>query len=144
MIYSLQPCAVNDPELEQLWQTLSAQLQQITGDDGRSSFSAVDQQQQAYLLRNEQRAVACCAIRAHAPGVVELKRMYSSVRGAGGYLLREIEQQCRELGYQRIILSTRKVNTRAVGFYQYMGYLPCQPYGKYRETDLFVCLAKTL
>ncbi|AJQ93034.1 GNAT family N-acetyltransferase [Gynuella sunshinyii] len=143
-MFSVESCPPDHPELQVLMDELSQTLQRMTGDDGRGSFVAEDLAQQGYLLRVQEQAVGCCVVRSHAPGVAELKRMYSRIPGGGRALLIPVEQATLQYGYQKLILATRQVNHNAISFYHKMGYRHCEPYGKYRSSDVSICMEKIL
>ena len=65
-------------------------------------------------------------------------------RGVGSAILEYLEQQARMLGYSQMVLETRKVNHKAVAFYQSKGYAVTDNYGKYVGNDLAVCFLKAL
>ncbi|WP_428241436.1 GNAT family N-acetyltransferase [Gynuella sp.] len=143
-MFRVESCPPNHPELRILMDELSQTLQRLTGDDGRGSFVAEDLAQQGYLLKTQEQAVGCCVVRPHAPGIAELKRMYSRISGGGRALLVSVEQAALQDGYQKLILATRQVNHKAISFYHKMGYRHCEPYGKYRSSNVSVCMEKIL
>src|SRR4026207_44089 len=63
-----------------------------------------------FLAREDGAAVACGALRRHADGVGEVKRMYTlpshQGRGIGGLILGEIETLARKEGFARPVLAT--------------------------------------
>ncbi len=138
------------PDAAALIEELSAALEAITGDSGRSSFDADDVRgagAQFALARNaDGLAIGCGAFRPLADGVAELKRMYARPgnRGAGSALLAFIEAEATAHGYRALWLATRVVNQRAVGFYRARGYVTIPNYGKYAGRADSVCLAKPL
>lgn len=138
------------PDAAALIAELSASLQLITGDSGKSSFDAGDVRMAGacfVVARDEGgHAAGCGALRPLADGVAELKRMYARPgnRGAGSALLAFLEAEAAALGYRAMWLSTRAVNARAVGFYRARGYIAIPNYGKYAGRTDSVCLAKTL
>jgi GNAT superfamily N-acetyltransferase len=138
------------PDAAALIEELSAALEVITGDSGKSSFDADDVRGSGALFAvardADGLAVGCGAIRPLSGGVAELKRMYARPgnRGAGSALLAFLEVQAAALEYRAVWLSTRAVNTRAVGFYRARGYLAIPNYGKYTGRTDSVCLAKPL
>ncbi|WP_164887217.1 GNAT family N-acetyltransferase [Hahella sp. KA22] len=140
-------CSPRDPMAATLVEALSQVLRNLTGDDGRSSFSEADVETPnsafVVLSRNGE-PVACGALRPLQDDCAEIKRMYSRLSGGGLVVLRALERRARELGYREICLSTRKINDRAIAFYRKHGYVIGEPYGKYRETDLSVCFSKRL
>ncbi len=137
----------HEVEAQQLIEELSTVLHGITGDDGKSSFVEEqfnpDQDVFVVALLNG-KPVGCGAFRAHSARTCEIKRMYSKVHGVGTALLQHLEETAVEFGYTQAILSTRRVNTQAVTFYQRHGYQESTPYGKYRGSAISVCFGKAL
>ncbi len=126
---------------------LNTALSQITQDSGAGSFCAsafAPERDGCIVVYDEAKPVACGVFRYHAEQVCELKRMYSKVSGAGGYLLRELEQGAREKGYQYVVLSTRRANHKALGFYQHHHYVEAPAYGQYVGVERSICLSKRL
>ncbi|MEZ4594348.1 MAG: GNAT family N-acetyltransferase [Chloroflexota bacterium] len=137
----------DDPAARLLVAQLNATLQTLTGDDGSSSYSpeAFDVAKDAFVvLEREGTAVACGALRWLENKTWEIKRMYSTVPGGGGHLLQVLEAKAAALGCEKLVLSTRIVNTQAVQFYLRHGYVEVAPYGKYTQTQGSVCLGKML
>ncbi|HEU4372082.1 MAG TPA: GNAT family N-acetyltransferase [Telluria sp.] len=138
------------PDAVALTEELSAALEGITGDSGKSSFDADDVRGAGALFAvardADGRAVGCGAIRPLSAGVAELKRMYARPgnRGAGSAVLAFLEAQAAALEYRALWLSTRAVNVRAVGFYRARGYISIPNYGKYADRTDSVCFAKPL
>lgn len=137
----------DDPEFLSLVAELNLALSQITNDSGESSFTpqAFNPKTDACIvLSSNGTAVACGVFRFHDRQSCELKRMYSKQRGAGSYLIRQLEACAIRKGYRQAVLSTRRVNTQAVGFYQHQGYRECGAYGKYVDAPESICLSKVL
>lgn len=138
------------PDAAALIEELSAALEVITGDSGKSSFDAADVRGAgacfAVARTADGVAVGCGAIRPLSDGVAELKRMYARPGnpGVGSALLVFLEAQAAALEYRAIWLSTRAVNQRAIGFYRAQGYVTIPNYGKYAGRAESVCLAKQL
>jgi ribosomal protein S18 acetylase RimI-like enzyme len=136
------------PDATALVDELSAALAAITGDSGRSSFDPADVRMPGarfLVARNAQgQAVGCVALRPHAYGVAELKRMYARPGnpGTGSALLAFVEREAAALGYSAIWLETRVVNERAVRFYRERGYRVIPNYGKYAGRAEAVCMAR--
>ncbi|WP_047043157.1 GNAT family N-acetyltransferase [Vibrio mexicanus] len=126
---------------------LNSVLTQITSDSGENSFvsDAFDSSKDGCIvvyLNNV--AVGCGVFRYHESEVCELKRMYSSKPGAGSYLLKQLECYAIEKGYRKAVLSTRRVNSKAVRFYERNSYSESCAYGKYVGTSRSICLSKKL
>lgn len=137
-------CAI--PLLDQLSGTLAA----ITGDSGRSSFDPRDMDQPHSLFvvafTDENMAVGCGAYRPLMPGIAELKRMYAApeTKGVGVAILQYLEKKAAQDGYAALWLETRKVNNRAVRFYERHGYAVIDNFGKYAGRNDAVCFARQL
>jgi len=145
-------CAPVDPdcgEARALIAELDAALAAICGDSGAKSFDADDVRgpQSVFLLARDATgsAIGCGALRLLEGDVAEVKRMYARPgSGAGVRLLGELEQRASAFGYREIWLETRKVNVRAVAFYERHGYRVIPNYGKYVGREDAICLGKIL
>ncbi|CDT90969.1 putative Acyl-CoA N-acyltransferase [Vibrio coralliirubri] len=137
----------NHRDFKSLIVELNSSLNQITNGTGESSFvsDAFDPSKDGCIVvyLNDS-AVACGVFRYHESEVCELKRMYSSKAGAGSYLLKQLECLAIEKGYRKAILSTRRVNSKAVSFYCRHAYSESRAYGKYVGVDRSICFSKTL
>jgi len=132
---------------------LDTALAAITGDSGASSFDANDVRGPGavFLLAwdSQGKAVGCGALRpldAALPGQAgEIKRMYAQPgSGAGVHLLAALQQHALDYSYRELLLSTRRVNARAVDFYRRHGYSDVAPYGRYIDRPASVCLGRSL
>lgn len=141
------PTSVDSRMLTEL---LSAELATITGNNGKSHFNPQDvsgsRAMWAIAKDENNQPVGCGAFRPLSATTAELKRMFSSraYPGTGTALLCWLEDAARALGYQQLWLETRKINTRAVQFYQKHGYVPIDNYGPYIGRDEAICFAKQL
>ena len=137
-------------EARLLMDEMSEVLAGITGDGGRASFDAADMQapRALFVIARDGAGglLGCAALRPLDGGAAELKRMYARPggKGVGAALLAHMEQQARALGYLALHLETRRVNSRAVSFYQRHGYQTIPNYGKYIGVEHAICLGKTL
>jgi len=133
-----------------LIELLSAELAAITGDNGKSHFTAEamsgDKALWALAKNSQGKAIGCGAIRPLTQKIAELKRMFSdrSVSGVGGALLTFLEKSAKELGYIELRLETRRINYRAVNFYEKNGYIRIENYGPYIGRTDAVCFSKAL
>lgn len=87
----------------------------------------------AFLVLYEgDRAVACGGVKALAPGVAEIKRMFVAPeargRGHGRRLLAALEDEARALGHRRIVLDTAAPLAEAEALYRSAGYERIAPY----------------
>ena len=128
---------------------LDAALAAITGDSGASSFDLQDCRGPgaAFVIAYDGQglAVGCGAVRPLEGDVGEVKRMYARPgSGAGAQILAELERLAAQCGYRALWLSTRRVNTRAVGFYARHGYVEVAPYGRYAGRAVSICMGRDL
>jgi GNAT superfamily N-acetyltransferase len=136
------------PEAQELLASLSQTLQQITGSSGTASFDVNDVKGEGACFAVGRLSsgvpVACGALRPLQPGVAELKRMFAlpGTKGAGSAVLAFLEQKANEFGYGQVWLETRKVNERAVAFYERHGYRPIPNFGRYVGRAEAICLGK--
>ncbi|XYJ10526.1 GNAT family N-acetyltransferase [Telluria sp. B2] len=145
-------CASADPDCDEardLIAKLDTALAAICGDSGSKSFDADDVRgpRAVFLLARDAlgTAVGCGALRPLKADVAEVKRMYARPgSGAGMVLLSALEGRARAFGYRAIWLETRRVNARAVAFYERQGYRVIPNYGRYVGRDDAVCLGKVL
>ncbi|CAN7183728.1 GNAT family N-acetyltransferase [Pseudoduganella sp. LjRoot289] len=152
----------------ELMAELSAVLAAITGDSGQSSFDPEDVRgplacfavarsvttadasaaagagNDASLPAGQ--ALGCGAFRPLEQGVAEIKRMYARPGhpGTGSAILAFLEAEAARMGYRALRLSTRRVNTRAVAFYEARGYRIIPNFGRYTAKPESVCFQKLL
>ena len=146
---TVAPADPDSPDVRVLLGELGAALAAITGSDGAASFDAADVRgdRACFLVAYDADglAVGCGAVRPLAEGVAELKRMYARPgSGAGRFILEALERQVSGFGYTEVWLETRKVNGRAVAFYEKHGYCVIPNYGKYVGRAEAVCFGKLL
>jgi ribosomal protein S18 acetylase RimI-like enzyme len=145
--------AVEDPagaDAQALMVELSDALTAITGASGQASFDPADVRvaRACFALARDAdgRALGCGALRPLATDIAEIKRMFArpGTRGVGGALLRFLLQEAQRFGYTATRLSTRRVNERAVAFYERHGYRRIAGYGRYADSAVSVCFEKAL
>jgi ribosomal protein S18 acetylase RimI-like enzyme len=128
-----------------LMRELSGVLHGITGDGGGGSFDPAACSVFAIARDGTGQAVGCGALCAIDNETAEIRRMYArSGSGAGAALLAFLEARAAALGYRSVWLETRKVNLRAVRFYDAQGYLRMPNFGRYVGNDAAVCFGKRL
>jgi len=148
-MFAIAPADPDNAESRALLAELGAALAAMTGSDGAASFDAADVrgERACFLVARaaDGELAGCGALRPLGGDVAELKRMYARPRsGAGRCLLDALERQAAAFGYAQVWLETRKLNTRAVAFYEKHGYCVIPNYGKYVGRDDAICLGKTL
>ena len=148
-MFAVAPADPDSPEARALLGELGAALAAITGSDGAASFDAADVrgERACFLVARaaDGSLAGCGALRPLDGNVAELKRMYARPgSGAGRFLLAALEHQAAAFGYAEIWLETRRVNMRAVAFYEKHGYCMIPNYGKYVGRTEAVCFGKAL
>jgi putative acetyltransferase len=100
------------------------------------------------VARDDGAAVACGALRRHAQGVGEVKRMYTRPShqglGIGGRILTEIEALARREGLARLVLETGHRHEAAWRVYERGGFGRCGAVLDYPDSEYSVFYAKTL
>ena len=100
------------------------------------------------VARIEGSAVACGALRRHAGGVGEVKRMFTEPayqsRGIGARILKEIEALARREGLVRLVLETGHRHAAAWHLYERAGFARCSPVLDYPPSPYSVFYAKTM
>ena len=92
--------------------------------------------------------VGCGALKEYAPGIIEVKRMYTPPeyrgRGIAATVLAALETWAGEMGYQTCILETGKKQPEAIRLYEKNGYRRMPNYGQYAAVENSVCFEKRL
>jgi len=100
------------------------------------------------VARDDRVAVGCGALRRHAGGVGEVKRMYTQPdhqgRGIGGRILAEIEALARSEGLASLVLETGDRHPAAWRVYERGGFARCGRVLDYPETPYSVFYAKAV
>ncbi len=107
-----------------------------------------DAETTVFIARDDGQAVACGALRRHADGIGEVKRMYTRPqwqgRGIGGAILAEIEALARREGLARLVLETGDRHPAAWRVYERAGFTRCGPVLDYPDSEWSVFYEKTL
>jgi GNAT superfamily N-acetyltransferase len=133
-----------------LVQKLDKELAQRDGDDHAfyDQFNKIDLIRHALVVYDFDMPVACGAIKEFAPGIMEIKRMYTlpDYRGKGiaTKILTALEKWALELSYERCILETGKKQPEAISLYKKNNYKVIPNYGQYAGIDNSVCFEKNL
>lgn len=93
-------------------------------------------------------AVGCGALKEFAPGLIEVKRMFTlpEKRGIGiaTRILTELEKWAAEMSYSKCILETGIGQPEAIALYTKCGYARISNYGQYAGVEHSVCFEKNL
>lgn len=101
-----------------------------------------------FIARDDGRAVGCGALKRHADGIGEVKRMYTrpSHRGrkVGAEIVQRIEAQARQEGLERLVLETGDRHPAAWTVYERAGFTRCGPVLDYPDSKWSVFYEKVL
>ena len=107
-----------------------------------------DEDTTVFVAREDGAAVACGALKRHAGGVGEVKRMYTrpSHRGRriGEQIVARIEAMARTEGLNRLVLETGDRHPAAWKVYERSGFVRCGPILDYPDVTWSVFYDKTL
>jgi len=111
-----------------------------------AQFNKLEKIKHVVVAYDEREAIGCGALKEYAPGIMEVKRMYtlpdSRGKGIATLVLKELENWAFELSYQKCLLETGKRQSEAIGLYQKNGYIVIPNYGQYVGMDNSVCFEK--
>lgn len=131
-----------------LMDELSVELESITGDSGKGSFSLneVFASRSVFVIsyNKDGEGIGCGALRPINENIAEVKRMFAKTKamGVGTEILSYLETHAQKLGYSVLWLETRLINTQAILFYENRGYHRIPNYGKYANSPEAVCFEK--
>lgn len=149
MIQLLRTDSGNTDFIE-LVRQLDIELAQRDGDEHPfyAQFNKLDQIRHVIVAYEDGQPAGCGAIKEYAPGVMEIKRMFTRPqnrgKGIASKVLRELETWAVELNYNKCILETGKRQEEAIGLYQKSGYVLVPNYGQYVGVENSVCFEKEL
>ena len=99
------------------------------------------------LAKRGDHVLGCIAIKALAPGVAEIKRLFVRPKARKGRVGRTLVGAAlvaaKQLGYREVKLDTLPEMTAAIALYKSFGFVPIPPYGSHPYPGL-VTLGKTL
>ncbi|MBN8673249.1 MAG: GNAT family N-acetyltransferase [Chitinophagales bacterium] len=138
----------NDPAFQELVKALDLELQIRDGEEHAfyAQLNKTDHIKHVVLAWENNEAVGCGALRAYTDDTMEVKRMFVPLqhrrKGIASVVLSELENWCRELGYNRCILETGKNQPEAIAMYQRNQYTIIPNFGKYTGVENSVCFEK--
>lgn len=137
-------------DFQNLVKKLDAYLAEIDGEDHAfyDQYNKIDLLKNCIVIFEDEKPVACGAIKAIDDNTMEVKRMFTlpDYRGKGfaRTVLKELEIWAKELGYEKTVLETGKKQTEAVALYKKYGYAIIPNYGQYAGIENSVCFEKIL
>jgi len=150
MKINIQRTTSNDPDFITLVKHLDADLAKRDGADHAyyAQFNFITNIKYAIVAYENDKAVACGAIKAYNTDAMEVKRMYTlpAYRGKGiaTMVLEALERWAAELSYKKCILETGKRQPEAIQLYEKNGYQSIPNYGQYIGIENSVCFEKVI
>ncbi len=138
----------NDPAFQELVKALDLELQKRDGEEHAfyAQLNKTDHIKHVIVAWENNEAVGCGALRTYTDDTMEVKRMFVPLqhrrKGIASVVLSELENWCRELGYQKCILETGKNQPEAIAMYQRNQYKIIPNFGKYTGVENSVCFEK--
>ena len=129
---------------------LDAELAELDGEEHAfyAQLNKTDNLKHVIVAYENEKPIACGALREHLPTIMEVKRMYtlpeSRGKGTATKILAGLEKWASELSYQKCILETGKRQPDAITLYKKNGYKIIPSYGKYVKIENSVCFEKEL
>lgn len=147
---TLQRTDPSNTDFTQLVQQLDAHLAIIDGEDHAfyNAFNSIGFLKYAVVAYEDNKPVACGAIKEFNSMAIEVKRMFTLPewrgKGLASQILKELEIWTKELGYTNCVLETGIRQPEAIAMYEKCGYQRIANYGQYAGVDTSVCFEKTL
>ncbi len=145
---------LHSPEATALIRALNLELSGAYPEPGATHFGLdptdVAPGRGAFVIAyQDERPVACGAVRLIDPATAELKRMYvepgARGSGLGRRMVATLEQEAARLGATQVVLETGIRQTPAIALYARCGYRPIPLYGEYTASPgTSVCLGRRL
>lgn len=129
---------------------LDAELAELDGDEHAfyAQLNKTHNLKQVIVAYENDKPIACGAIREYSPRITEVKRMYTLPewrgKGVATKILADLEKWASELSYQKCILETGKRQPDAITLYKKNGYKVIPSYGKYLKMENSVCFEKEI
>lgn len=137
-------------DFQNLVKKLDIYLAEIDGEDHAfyDQFNKIDLLRNCIVVFENDKAIACGAIKPIDRSTMEVKRMFTlpAYRGKGlaVSVLKELEIWAKELGYEKTVLETGKKQIEAVALYKKCNYSIIPNYGQYAGIENSICFEKIL
>ncbi|MBK9336122.1 MAG: GNAT family N-acetyltransferase [Lewinellaceae bacterium] len=147
---TLQRTDSDNPDFVALVKLLDLELAVRDGDEHAfyNQFNKIDAIKHVVVAFEDGKPVACGAIKAFAPNIMEIKRMYTTPEGRGkgiaSRVLAELEAWAAELSCEKCVLETGIKQPEAIALYQKNAYRLIPNYGQYVGAKNSVCFEKIL
>jgi len=140
----------SDADFIKLVALLDEELAETDGDEHAfyQQFNHIDHLAHIVLIKENNQAIGCGAIKILNGQAMEVKRMFvlreMRGRGVAGSVLAELEKWALELGFKSCRLETGKRQPDAIALYESKGYQRISNYGQYAEVINSLCFEKII
>jgi putative acetyltransferase len=147
-MYKIKRTNADDLDFQKLVVELDKDLAIRDGDEHSffAQFNKITNINYVVIIYEHEQAIGCGAIKEYEQQVMEIKRMYVSVKKRGNgiatVILNELETWAQELGNEKCILETGIKQPEAIGLYKKNKYQIISNYGQYAEVASSVCFEK--
>jgi putative acetyltransferase len=134
----------------ELVKQLDADLAKRDGDEHSfyAQFNKIISIKHVVVAYENDKPIACGAIKEFSPDTMEVKRMYTTPesrgKGIASKVLAELEKWAAELLYKKTVLETGKKQPEAITLYKKNGYQLIPNYGQYAGVENSLCFEKLL
>ena len=138
------------PSFIELVRRLDAELAERDGADHSfyAQYNKTEGVKYAVVAYENEQPTGCGAIKEYAPGIMEVKRMYTLPeardQGIASRILQELEDWAAELSCEKCVLETGKRQPEAIRLYQKNGYRLTPNYGQYVGVENSLCFEKVV
>ena len=137
-------------DFRSLVKQLDDYLAELDGEEHAfyNQLNKIDRLNHVVVAYEDDKPVDCGAIRDHAPGIMEVKRMYTLEdqrgKGVATKILSELEKWAAEMSCNKCVLETGKRQPEAVELYKKRGYKVIPSYGQYVNVENSLCFEKEI
>lgn len=147
---TIQRTNSDNGDFQALVALLDQELKERDGEEHLflAQLNKTDYLEHVIVAYDQEIPVACGALRAYAPDVMEVKRMYVVLnkrgQGLASWVLIALEAWCKELNITTCVLETGKNQPEAIALYKKNGYKQVPNFGQYAGVENSVCFEKEL
>ena len=147
---SIKRTTSDNKDFIELVKQLDAELAERDGNEHSfyAQFNKIDKIKYVVIACEDDKPIACGAIKEFSPAAMEVKRMYTlpGYRGKAiaSKVLAELEAWTAELSYSKCVLETGLRQPEAIRLYEKNGFNRIPNYGQYAGMENSVCFEKRL
>jgi putative acetyltransferase len=140
----------DNPDFKALTNLLDITLCDIYGtkQEDFEEYNRIDNLDTVVLAYEGDTPIGCGCFKRFNADTIEIKRMFVKPdhrrKGVASRMLYEIESWALELRYSYAALETGNRQLDAIDLYQNLGYTITSNYGQYTDSEISVCMMKSL